>query len=224
MGYGLEVTGANDSFVIDSSISGAAYMPIVQGNTSCDDGNVYSNYTLGDLIYARPASGSGMIFTDFGDPDNPEADGDQHFVLLRTSSTAPSTSQNGSNYGLKVLDEVVGGSQAVMYDSRHTASTVDIKASKGIKSLPGGISGYNGTPTESTENQIYTSYNSNTYALMNGQASILQGYMKIKLGYHFKASTTIIYYVGYYQWSGFGNQGSGPVANFGTILVGDLVT
>ena len=114
MAYGLKVTGANDSFVLDSGISGATYMPVVQGDTSVSNGNSYANYTLGDIIYARPSSGTGTIFCNFTDPSSPTAVGDQKFILLRPSATAPSTTQNGSRYGLIVLDEVVSISQSVM--------------------------------------------------------------------------------------------------------------
>tara|TARA_B100000902_G_scaffold133017_1_gene131556 strand:- start:330 stop:1016 length:687 start_codon:yes stop_codon:yes gene_type:complete len=228
MAYGLEVTGPNDSFVIDSTISGATYMPVVKGDGTVSNGSSYSDYTLGDIIYARPSTGSGTIFCDFTNPSSPTAVGDQNFILLRSSATAPSTTQNGSAYGLQVLDEVVtvGGTstQAVMYDSRQTANGFTIKASKGIGDCPGGVSGYNGTPTESNANKVYTSFGSSTYAMMNGMASLTQGYMKLYLGYNFKAGTTIIYWAGWYQYSGFGETGFGPLANFGTLMVGDLIT
>tara|TARA_B100000902_G_C27102749_1_gene809640 strand:+ start:268 stop:942 length:675 start_codon:yes stop_codon:yes gene_type:complete len=224
MAYGLEVTGPNDSFVLDSGISGATYMPVVQGNTSVTNGSSYSNYTLGDIIYARPSTGAGTIFCNFTNPSSPTAVNDQHFILLRPSATAPSTTQNGSTYGLKVLDEVVSSSQAVMYDSRHTASGFDIKASKGLHSCPGGVSGYNGTPTASNANKVYDSYGSNTYAMMNGMASLTQGFMKIYLGYNFKAGTTIVYWAGWYQYSGWGQSGFGGLSNFATLMVGDLIT
>jgi|TARA_B100001094_G_scaffold162911_1_gene157686 hypothetical protein len=224
MAYGLEVTGPNDSFVLDSGISGATYMPVVQGNTSVTNGNSYSNYTLGDIIYARPSTGTGTIFCNFTNPSSPTAVGDQNFVLLRTSSSAPSTSQNSSTYGLRVLDTVVGGSQAVMYDSRQTASGFDIKSSKGIGDCPGGVSGYNGTPTASNANKVYDSYGSTTYAMMNGMASLTQGFMQIYLGYNFKPGTTIIYWAGWYQYSGWGQSGFGALSNFATLMVGDLIT
>lgn len=382
--YGIQINGANSSFVLDSEIATATYMPVVQGSTSVSNGSSYSNYTLGDLIYAKPSAGSGVIYSDFRDPSDPKAIGNQLFVLLRPSPTAPSTTQNGSIYGLKVLQQgrvtsatVSGGSgylaapavtiaggdgvtatgtaaissgsvtgititnegngykdipaitigapaaqqfdgssssivnltnntitltssqagtwdvndplsytttgtaigglgngstyyvktksgnaislsgtsggseinltgygagtvhrftgqtatatavlgYSTMYDSRHTAAGINVKASKGHGSCPGGITGgYYGSPTESTANQIYTSYTSDTYALMNGMQSYTQGFMQIFLGYNFKASSTIVYWAGYFRYSGWGQSGQGALPNFATLMVGDLIT
>ena len=57
MAYGLNIDGANNSFVFDSTIAGATAMPVIQGSTSVTSGNAYSGYTVGDLIFARPATG-----------------------------------------------------------------------------------------------------------------------------------------------------------------------
>ncbi len=220
MAYGLSIEGANNSFVFDSTIAGATAMPVIQGSTSVTSGNAYSGYTAGDLIFARPATGVSVISSDWTST-SPVASGNQEFILLRPSDTAGlATNQNGSTYGLQIFD---ADGTTVMYDSRHTSSGLDIKAGLGT-GFPGGgaFSGGSFVPDTSSSNLLYTSANANTYVLMSTGYSRTIGFITVKIGYNF--SSTNIYYVGYYHYSGYGSSGQGGIASSSQMIIGDLVT
>ena len=106
-----------------------------------------------------------------------------------------------------------------MYDSRHTSSGLDIKAGLGT-GFPGGLSG--GSPSTSSSNLLYTSANANTYVLMSSGYSRTIGFITVKIGYLF--SSTNIYYVGYYSYSGYGSSGQGGIPSSSQMIIGDLVT
>ena len=221
MAYGLSITGANDSFVFDTTIAGATAMPVVQGSTGVTSGNAYSGYTAGDLIFAKP-DGAYIIGADWSST-TPVAFGNQYFILLRPADTAGlAVNQNGANYGLQIFDS---DGTTVMYDSRHASTGLDIKAGAGT-GFPGGgsFSGGSFVVNESSSNLIYTAYNSNTYVLMSSSYSRQMGFITVRYHhYRFKPGTTNIYYVGYYHWSGFGQSGQGGIPSSSQIIVGDLV-
>jgi len=226
MAYGVSITGANDSFVFDTTIAGATAMPVVQGDTGVTSGNAYSGYTAGDLIFAKPANSNVYIIGADWSSTTPVAFGSQTFILLRPADTGGlAVNQNGTNYGLQIFDS---DGTTVMYDSRHTNAGLDIKAGLGA-GLPGGgsmPSGINGDfqVDESSSNLIYTAYNSNTYVLISSSYSRQMGFITVRYHhYRFKPGTTNIYYVGYYHWSGFGNNGFGGIPSSSQIIVGDLV-
>ena len=220
MGYGLRVTGANSSFVIDSDISGARYLPVVKVNGTASVNGSYTDYTLGDLIFAKPSAGTGKIYTDFRDPSSPVCEQTaQTYILVRPSAGGGTqvTTANG-DYGLRVLD--TNGS-SVMYDSRQTSNGFNVKATKGYQSCNG--SNPLATSYPNTE-IIYTSYTSNTYILMNNSYSHDFGMFDSHIGYDFKAGGTIIYFIGYW-WlnAGGGATQWGTLANSSEIIVGDLI-
>lgn len=224
MAYGLSITGANESFVFDTSIAGATSMPVVKGSTTVTSGQPYTDYVAGDLIFAKP-NNAYIIGADWSST-TPKAFGDQYYILLRPADTAGlAVNQNGTNYGLQIFDS---DGTTVMYDSRHTSAGLDIKAGLGA-GLPGGgtmPSGIGGSfqVDESSSNLIYTAYNSNTYVLMSSSYSREMGFITVRYHhYRFKPGTTNIYYVGYYHWSGFGNSGFDGIESSSQIIVGDLV-
>ena len=133
MAYGLSITGANDSFVFDTTIAGATAMPVVKGSTGVTSGQPYADYQAGDLIFAKP-DGAYIIGADWSST-TPVAFGNQYFILLRPADTAGlAVNQNGTNYGLQIFDS---DGTTVMYDSRHTSTGLDIKAGAGT-GFPGG--------------------------------------------------------------------------------------
>ena len=229
MGYGLEITGENDGFIFDSGISGARYMPVVKVNGTASVDGTYTDYALGDLIFAKPSAGTGKIFTDFRDPSSPkvgDANGQgvaQTYILARPSAGGGTqvTNANGSTYGLQILD--TDGS-TVMFDSRQTSNGFDIKATKGYGSCAGG---YNVDAVHSSypsSEQIYTSYSSSTYILMNNSYSHDFGMFESHIGYDFKSGGTIIYFIGWWFLNaGGGATQYGALSNSSEIVVGDLI-
>ena len=116
MAYGLTVTGPNSQFVIDSTLAGASHLSIFSGPHTSSLGSAYSgaytDFSAGDLVFAKPADGSGKIFADFSNPSAPKISGrnttyhgeDQTYFIVRPAqNSGHSLNQNGSNYGLRIL-------------------------------------------------------------------------------------------------------------------------
>lgn len=213
MAYGLQITGANNTFTIDSELPTVGFLPVVVNNGSVNAFQTYGGYALGDLIFARPASGGSLVTADFRNPSSPKAGENQDFILLRSSGTSGlGTSNNGSAYGLQVKN----AAGDIAYDSRHTASGFNIKAVKGFDTLDGGSA----TNTLSG-NLIYNAASSATYALVNGCFNHDYGTVDAKVGYHFSGSS--IYFVGFWNFSWGGASQTGDLINFDERIVGDLI-
>ena len=184
MGYGLKVTGGNNTFIIDSDLGGARHLAVVAGPTLSAHNTTYTNFSSGDLIFAKPASGSGRIATDWQTPSAPKPKHpsntggsygqdypnsvQQSYIVVRPSSNITATNQNGT-YGLVVYDT---NGTSKMYDSRQTSKGLDIVALKG-PGMPGGqmmLSG--GGTTFNTANRIYAGGTlTNIYSCMNASNS-----------------------------------------------------
>lgn len=115
MAYGLTITGPNSQFVIDSTLAGASHLSIVSGpttSTGTSYQNSYTGFQAGDLVFAKPADGSGKIFADFSNPSAPKVSGKNntyhgenqtYFIVRPAQNSGHSLNQNGSNYGLRIL-------------------------------------------------------------------------------------------------------------------------
>jgi len=301
--YGLKIVGANNTFVIDSEMGSASAMSLVYGPATASVNGTYTNYALGDLIFAKPntTGGTGKIFTDMKNPSIPVCrQTAQTYVLLRPASEVTTTNQNGSTYGLKVLQKGHvssatitsagsgysyapavtiaappsgvtatgtatissgsvtgititeegkgytsvpsitiagpggGGSTAtatavlgnrVMYDSRQTAKSINIKATKGSLGCNGGYNVPASHTSYPNSEQVYTSYNSDTYACMNHSYSHDFGMFEMHIGFDFKSGGTIIYHVGWWFLNaGGGATQFGSMTNLSELIIGDLIT
>ena len=215
MAHGLTITGANNTFTIDSTISGAAALPVVLTAGTVTSGNSYTGYALGDIVFAKPTAGYGVISSDFRNPSAPVAKSSQTYILVRPASSVTATDLNGpGDHGLQVFDE---DGSTIMYDSRQTASGFDIKATKAFQNCPGArpVQGY------LTDNVVYDSYTSATYVCINSVYDHdAWTSFDVIIGFDFRQNTTNIYYVGY--WSGWSQ--SGAIANMAELIVGNLIT
>lgn len=238
MGYGLEITGPNDQFILDSSILGASHLSIVSGPTTSTGPsyqNSYTDFQAGDLVFAKPADGSGKIFADFSNPSTPKVSGKNttyhgenqtYFIVRPAANSGHSLNQNSSTYGLRVLDT---NGTTVMYDSRQTSKNIDIKAVKGSIQCVGGGTGTSGTDTEAT-NIIYGSKTSDTYVCMNPSHTYFNTHMgtdtEAVRGFDFEGNN--VRYVGWTRvvitGSGYGFAQTLPIRNIAELIVGDLVT
>ncbi len=212
MAYGLQIDGANNTFIADTTLPTVGFLPVVVNNGTVNAWQTYGGYQLGDLIFARPDGGT-LVTADFRNPSAPKAGEDQDFILLRSSGTSGlAVNNNGSTYGLQIYN--AGGTLA--YDSRHTGNGFNIKAVKGFDTLDGGLS-----TNTSSGNLIYSGASSSTYALVNGCFNHDYGAVEAKIGYHFSGSN--IYFVGWWSFTWGGVPQTGELINFDDRIVGDLL-
>jgi len=185
MGYGLKVTGGNNTFIIDSDLGGARHLAIVAGPATSTHNTTYANFSAGDLIFAKPLSGSGRIVTDWQNPSAPKPihssnsggsygynypnSVQQSYIIARPSDNITATDQNGT-YGLVVYDT---NGTSKMYDSRQTSKGLDIVALKGQYQCPGGMELESGNSTTFVSgNHIYAGGTlTNIYSCMNSSNS-----------------------------------------------------
>ncbi len=225
MAYGAVINGQAvgnwDGFILDSTILDLrSYVVVLVSTTAVAVGGQYPSYTLGDLIFARPDDGAGTIYTDFRNPSTPLAKGEaQQYVLMRPTGASISSTANGTNFGLQVLDT----SGNIIYDSRKSTSGLNIKATIGYRSM-NGTDTANSIAADHSSNLMYGSAASTTYVLMNGTSFYTIGPMDIYEGIYFKGSTTNIYWSGHWYFS-WGNEVSrGPMKNSGEIIIGDIIS
>lgn len=115
MSYGISITGPNSQFVVDSTLAGASHLSIVSGPHTSSLGTAYSgaytDFQAGDLVFAKPADGSGKIFADFstgtlkisGRNTTYHGEDQTYFIVRPAQNSGHSLNQNGSNYGLRIL-------------------------------------------------------------------------------------------------------------------------
>lgn len=221
MGYGIKVTGGNNTFIIDSDLGGARHLAIVAGPSTSTHNTTYTNFSSGDLIFAKPASGSGRIVTDWQNPSAPKpihssnsggsygADYpnsvQQSYIIVRPSDNITATDQNGT-YGLVVYDT---NGTSKMYDSRQTSKGLDIVALKGQYQCPGGQEMEDGGGTTFVAgNRIFAGGTlTNIYSCMNSSNSRIyttnMGHIHHSYrGYQYRTGSTDpgVYYFGW-SWT-----------------------
>jgi len=221
MGYGLKVIGGNDTFIIDSDLTGARHLVVVAGPSTSTHNTTYTGFASGDLIFAKPLSGSGRIVTSWTDPSNPKPihpnnsggsygydypnSVQQSYLVVRPSDNVTATDQNGG-YGLTVFDT---NGTSKMYDSRQTSKGLDIVALKGQYQCPGGMELESGGGTTFVSgNHIYAGGTlTNIYSCMNSSNSNIYvhpftGYINHSYrGYMYRTGSTDpgVYYFGW-EW------------------------
>jgi len=219
MTYGINATGANNTYQLNSTLTSTVHFAMInQGTTTGSNGQI-AGYTQGDLIVGRPTSGSGGFGASMGSSP-PTLNVAGTYKVLRPMTNSTATNLNGSDYGVQIKNAAGN----VMFDSRSFSNGFGIKKIFAKNALAGGYNYYGAVPTG---NIVYTSasssdYNS-TFVSLNG------GYWGGTTGafnaYYFDSSTGTgrVLFSSFIDFGGFLGLGTVPIANFSELLVGDFI-
>jgi len=222
MAYGIQVTGSNNKFVLDSTLTTTTYLAITnEGTTSA--GGAISGYSAGDLVVARPSDNnySGV----FGGKFNlaaPTINVAAKYYILKPISASTSTTANGSNYGVVVFK---ADGTTKTYDSRSTTKGFGIKQVWSKSAFFGHYQGGTLNPTNAT---VYTSTSADdyasTYVSLNGSMEAGATAAFDSFFYDKTTGTGRILFHSFINFGGFLGIQYQSVPNYSEILVGDLIT
>tara|TARA_B000000532_G_scaffold158352_1_gene127440 strand:+ start:19 stop:669 length:651 start_codon:yes stop_codon:yes gene_type:complete len=216
MAFGLQATGTNGIFQIDSNTTSTFHLAASNVGTTTTNNQAISGYAVGDLVMARPTSGSGtLVFDALTNVTAPKFNVPATYYIFKPSANA-STSLNGSEFGLTVFNQT--GTK--IFDSRSFANSIPFTAIH----QPGTFSGGDQPSAGATNNTVATYSNltnfNKAYVMVNGgqydnAGTIIQGFYFDNTNYKilFESFTFI----------SFANIGSVPIPQFGAIMAGSLV-
>jgi len=219
MTYGINATGANNTYQLNSTLTSTVHFAMInQGTTTGSNGQV-AGFSAGDLLVGRPTSGSGGFGASMqSSPPTLNVAGTYKVLRPMTNSTA--TNLNGSNYGVQVKNAAGN----VMFDSRSFTNGFGIKKIFAKNALSGGYNYYGQNPTG---NIVHTSTSSNdydsTFVSLNG--SYWGGTSAAFNAFYFDSSTGTgrVLFSSFIDFGGFLGLGTIPIANFSELLVGDFI-
>ena len=115
MAYGMKIDGAEGIYQVDGSTSSTSFLTIVHNGTTLNSSPyAISNYSAGDIVFARPTSGSGRFCSDFT-VSTPTFNVQASYLILRPSSNISSAvSGSGVTYGIQIKN----AANTVIFDSR----------------------------------------------------------------------------------------------------------
>jgi len=221
MAYGIEVSGHNGTYQLNSGLTSTVHFALInQGTTTGSNGQI-AGFSAGDLIVGRPTSGSGGFGASMlTSPPTLNVAGT--YKVFRPMSNSTATNLNGSSWGLEVYNSA--GTKVKMFDSRSFANGFGIKKIFAKNALAGGYNYYGQVPTG---NIVHTStsstdYNS-TYVSLN--AGYWGGTTAAFNAYYFDSSTGTgrVLFSSFIDFGGFLGLGTIPISNFSEVLVGDFI-
>ena len=213
--YGLQATGTNGIFQIDSNTTSTFHLAASNVGTTTSNNQSISGYTAGDLVMARPTSGSGTLVLDvLTNVAAPVFNVPATYYIFKPSASA-STTLNGTDFGLAVFNQT--GTK--IFDSRSFTNSIPFTAIH----QPGTFVGGDQPSAGATNNTVATYSNATdfnkAYVMVNGgytQANVLiQGFYFDSVNYRILFESFV--------FINFGGIGDIPIAQFGAIMVGSLV-
>tara|TARA_B100001029_G_scaffold175952_1_gene178138 strand:+ start:2171 stop:2842 length:672 start_codon:yes stop_codon:yes gene_type:complete len=219
--YGIRVTGVNDSYQIDSSSTSTAnntpkFLAVHDSNDNHSAGVAVSNYSAGDILFARPTSGTAVVCATQSTLDgNITFNTAVKYRLLKPANSA-SLSTTGS-YGVQVFNSA--STPVLIYDSRHTSKGVEIKQVWTKNTFVGGLQPGAGT----TNNTVYTASSQADFdsTFINVNAGFIGTNLAIN-SFYFNDSTNKILYNSHVTIN-FMGIGTVAIPNFTEILVGGVI-
>ena len=159
MAYGMKIEGVDGIYQIDGSTSSTSYLQITHNAT----GTSVSGFDAGDIVFARPTSGSGRFCSNF-QVSPPTFNVQAEYLVLKPSNSSNLITETGLDYGLQIKNTA----GVVIYDSRNciggvgdtngtTMAGLEIDATHPKASLTGGVQ----TSAGETGNLIYQSSSAN---------------------------------------------------------------
>ena len=224
MTYGISVTGANNSYQIDSSSTSAAtntpkFLAVHDSSDSHSAGVAVSNYTAGDILFARPSSGTGMVCATQSTLDgNITFNTAVKYRLLKPANSGSLTTTG--SYGLQVFN--TANPAVLIYDSRHTSKGVQIKQVWPKASFAGGVQQAGALVT--TNNTVYTASSQADFdsTFINVNSGFLNGNFAAINTFYFDDAANKILYNSHVTISYLG-IGIVPIPNFTEVLVGGII-
>ena len=223
MTYGLELTGADGIYQLNSNTSSTYYLG-VHVNTSTSTLNTdVTGFGAGDFVFAKPKSNnssySNMSIWSAGSVLKFGAHAD--YLILKISTSL--SDSGGSNYGLSVINN---GNTEIFNTKKLTKGGIEILLVKDENSLDGG-GGDNGPPASG--NVIYqapSGGNLNNVWFGTGAGASLygSGYTINSCYYDYATNPPRILYQSWVDLTGVpgGGMSHAPLANGGKILIGAL--
>tara|TARA_B100001029_G_scaffold32645_1_gene24599 strand:- start:4664 stop:5380 length:717 start_codon:yes stop_codon:yes gene_type:complete len=235
--YGLQVFGEGvAAFQIDSNTTDTQHLPITHSATGTSVGAGLTNaqkaaiYQPGDIIMARPVSGSGSLC--ISDDAYPNFSQNADYKILSPAAGAP-TNVNSSTHGLTVFNNpstAADGSvipSKKIFDSRSFTNSIPFNQIYGKLSFDGGpqsagaLIATNNIVLASTTQAKYDK----TYTVMNG-GYFVEGFPTVIHGFYFDdANNRILYHsvitfaLPWYPYPVINN----PIKNYGDVMIGELV-
>ncbi len=216
MAFGLSATGTNGIFQIDSNTTSTFHLAASNVGTTTTNNQAISGYTAGDMVMARPTSGSGTLVLDvLTNASAPRFNVPATYYIFKPSASA-STSLNGSEFGLTVFNQT--GTK--IFDSRSFTNSIPFTAIHAPGTFVGGDQ-----PSAGATNNTVSTYSNTTnfnkaYVMVNG--GYYTGSNTIIQGFYFDSTNYKILFESFVFIS-FAGIGTVPIAQFGAVMVGSLV-
>ena len=232
--YGIEINTVGGKYVIRSDSGNVTQgtadetlfaVPTVTDGTNTA-GGAASGSSEGCLLWARPqANTTALVIANTLSGNNyvsPTFKNAGKYLVQKKSNTAGLTNVNGTNYGIQVKNN----NGTICFDSRKVAAGIEIKTiiPKGAK--PGGVApSYAQYGTNAAQNLLYTAPTTDafnkTYVLASG--GYFSGSTVEIGGFYFNHSTRQILHHSHITINYF-SIGAIPLANFGEIVIGELIS
>ena len=216
MTYGLQATGTNGIFQIDSNTTSTFHLAMTNVGTTTSNNQAISGYTAGDMVMARPTSGSGTLVLDvLTNAAAPRFNVPATYYIFKQSASA-STTLNGSDYGLTVFND----NGIKIFDSRSFSNSIPFTAIHEPGTFVGGDQ-----PSAGATNNTVATYSNATdfnkgYVMVNG--GYYTGSNTVIQGFYFDNTNYKILFESFVFIS-YAGIGIVPIAQFGAIMVGSLV-
>lgn len=213
--YGLRVTGIGTAaFQIDSNTTSTQHMALVFSGTGTSVAT-NSGYTGGDILMARPVSGTGSLCIDQNTYPNFFQNAD--YRIFRASANAP-TNLNGSTHGLTVTNDA--SPPIKIFDSRSFANSIPFTQIFGKTSFTGGNQPSQGTLNNTIVSAASQAIYDKTYVLMNG--GYFTGTNTFIQGFYFDDTTNKILFESFVVIN-FMGIGTVSITNYSDIMTGELI-
>ena len=220
MAYGIQVSGINNIYQLDTLLSSTVHMTVVHSGVTTGTNGQIANYTSGDLVVGRPTSGSGVFGSNFiSSPPTLNVAGT--YKILRAISGSSSTSLNGSTYGAVVYK---ANGTTKQFDSRTFANGFGINtiwhsgSLYGAKQSASSLTTANNTVWTSTSSSNYT----NTMVSLNGGLGVHNLTAFDSFYFDTSVGTGRVLFHSFIDFQGALGAQLMAIANFSEILVGDF--
>lgn len=219
--YGVQITGNNGIYQLDSTQNTTAHLAMQVDNGSASAGATLNDIAAGDFVIARPAANSSG-HVQYSTLETKFKNAVQYKVLRGTNSASSvSTSKNGSTYGVRIQN---ANQTKTLFDSRSFSKGFEVKQVSAQGAFTGGTF-QSGNSTYLANNLIYTAASSaafnKTFVMATGGQYFLSGSNDIVVnGFYFDNSNYKIYYVGYFT---AGVYAADVIPSYGEIIIGEIV-
>ena len=232
--YGIEINTVGGKYVIRSNSGNVtagttdetlfAVPTVTDGTNSA--GGAASGSSEGCLLWARPqANTTALVIANTLSGNNytsPVFKNAGKYLVQKKSNTSGLTNVNGTNYGIQVKNN----NGTICFDSRKVAAGIEIKSINPKGTKPGGVApNYAQYNTTAAQNLLYTAPSAaafnKTYVIVSG--GYFSGSTVEIGGFYFNHTNLTIHHHSHITIN-FMGIGTIPMANFGELVIGELIT